>query len=278
MKEIAGKRVRLVYGILLAAFTVVVGALFLWQLISVCAAGSSPSHTGSFFSRAIIGRAFSVIAVPFFVWIGMIFVGFILWEIFPCPPKKKQPMPEDYALYRLKKRMPSSAGTDLQSDYEFVRKEENALFNLKFGVAVLCLAGVVYAVCYLVTPSNFYGGDKLRATEAMINLSVHLFPCVFAALALLCGVTVYERVSAKRQLPHVKKIVAEAKKNGGAQEGVKKPSAVRRIAGNRYVILGVRIALACFALTFILLGIFNGNMHAVMVKAINICLECIGIG
>ncbi|MGN0817989.1 MAG: CD1871A family CXXC motif-containing protein, partial [Candidatus Coproplasma sp.] len=42
--------------------------------------------------------------------------------------------------------------------------------------------------------------------------------------------------------------------------------------------LGVRIALGCIAITFISLGIWNDGMHGVLVKAINICTECIGLG
>ncbi len=39
-----------------------------------------------------------------------------------------------------------------------------------------------------------------------------------------------------------------------------------------------RIALAAVGITFVVIGILNGGMHDVLVKAINICTQCIGLG
>ena len=41
---------------------------------------------------------------------------------------------------------------------------------------------------------------------------------------------------------------------------------------------GLRIFLFLAALALILYGIWNGSMHDVFVKAVNICTECIGLG
>jgi hypothetical protein len=43
-------------------------------------------------------------------------------------------------------------------------------------------------------------------------------------------------------------------------------------------LFAVRICLYCVAALLILLGIRNGGMRDVLVKAINICTECIGLG
>jgi len=40
----------------------------------------------------------------------------------------------------------------------------------------------------------------------------------------------------------------------------------------------VRIALLVAAAALIILGILNGSMKDVLMKAINICTECIGLG
>ena len=42
--------------------------------------------------------------------------------------------------------------------------------------------------------------------------------------------------------------------------------------------LTVSIVLFSFALLFNLIGIINGGMKDVLIKAINICTECIGLG
>ena len=41
---------------------------------------------------------------------------------------------------------------------------------------------------------------------------------------------------------------------------------------------GLRAALYAAALLLLILGIFNGGLNDVLVKAINICTECIGLG
>lgn len=40
----------------------------------------------------------------------------------------------------------------------------------------------------------------------------------------------------------------------------------------------IRLILLAVAIISIIAGIANGNMHAILVKAINICTECIGLG
>ena len=40
----------------------------------------------------------------------------------------------------------------------------------------------------------------------------------------------------------------------------------------------VRLLLLAVAVVFIVLGVMNGGLRDVLVKAINICTECIGLG
>ena len=49
----------------------------------------------------------------------------------------------------------------------------------------------------------------------------------------------------------------------------KQPGKMQRIA---------RIAILCLGVFFIILGMMNGGSRDVLVKAINICTECIGLG
>ncbi|MCR5651993.1 MAG: hypothetical protein K6F86_12530 [Lachnospiraceae bacterium] len=39
-----------------------------------------------------------------------------------------------------------------------------------------------------------------------------------------------------------------------------------------------RLAVLIIAAVFIIAGIINGNMYSILIKAINICTECIGLG
>ena len=47
---------------------------------------------------------------------------------------------------------------------------------------------------------------------------------------------------------------------------------------NKILLLTTRIVVGVIAVTFVLVGIFNGGANDVLIKAINICTECIGLG
>lgn len=47
---------------------------------------------------------------------------------------------------------------------------------------------------------------------------------------------------------------------------------------NGILLLASRIVIGCIAVVFIVVGVLNGGANDVLVKAINICTECIGLG
>lgn len=280
MQEKTCKTVRLCYGIALSLMTAVTGALFIWQTLDVYLSGGSRP-----FTREIVIERLNRIAPAFWIWVVMVAVGFIIWEVFAVSCKRAPLKDDCYALRRLKKRMPQKVGESGLASLKAVKRGELINLIVKLCAAALCLAGVAYGIAYLATASNF---PKTDVNGEMLNMAAHLAPCVFAALLILCGVTLYLSLSAKKQLPHVKQIIASAKadeKNGVEAIYVTGNTAVadlygrwKALSNHKYFILGVRIAIAVFAVTFIILGIVNGNMRAILIKAINICTECIGLG
>ncbi len=280
MQEKTCKTVRLCYGIALSLMTAVTGALFIWQTLDIYLSGGSRP-----FTREIVLERLNRIAPAFWIWVVMVAVGFIIWEVFAVSCKRAPLKDDCYALRRLKKRVPEKVGESGLASLKAVKRGELINLIVKLCAAALCLAGVAYGIAYLATASNF---PKTDVNGEMLNMAAHLAPCVFAALLILCGVTLYLSLSAKKQLPHVKQLIASAKageKNGVEAVYVTGNTAVadlygrwKALSNHRYFILGVRIAIAVFAVTFIILGIVNGNMRAILIKAINICTECIGLG
>ena len=137
------KTVRLSFGIAMGVYTVVLGALFLWQILDVYLGGKA-AGLQSPYSYELVGERAGVLAAPFFV----------LWEIFPVKEKRKVISDPVYILNRLKKRVPAEVSGDLKEAFDFVKKEEKILW----AVRAVCLAAgaafLIYSVVYLATPAN----------------------------------------------------------------------------------------------------------------------------
>jgi hypothetical protein len=285
MNEKTGAIVRRYYGWFAAALTIVCGALFIWQVLALYISGTAPDYTGeSIFTRERVMSALGIISPVFWIWIVSIVAGFILWEIFPAS-KKVKPLKDDvYTLKNLKKRIPQKVSNDLHDSVLFIDKQEKLLLIIKFVCALVCIGCAIYGIVYLATPSHF---PKVEVTHEMLNMVKHIMPFVLVAFVCMCGVTIYEIQSSKKQLKEVKKLIAY-KSKGGEEEQVTLASTecpvngvkakIKKVTNNKYFVLGLRIAIGCLGVAFVIAGIFNENMHGILVKAINICTECIGLG
>lgn len=132
----------------------------------------------------------------------------------------------------------------------------------------VCLAaGVLLALCgawalgFLLDGQNFVSWELEAVLGAML---MHVGPAAALALAVLwgcmavCDASILRECEALRGAPAAQNRAAETVKpqHTGA----------------------VRLLLYGAAVVFILLGVMNGGLYDVLVKAINICTECIGLG
>lgn len=273
MKEKTCKTVRLYYGLATSLISVVVGALLIWQTLDIYLNGGRRP-----FSREIVGQRLALVSPAFWIWLVMIVAGFVIWEVFPVKKKIASLKDDCYALKRLKKRIPPKVGERELDSLGYVMKEEETLLLLKLCVFLVCLAGAVYGIVYLATPAHF---PKTDVTAEIVRMVKNILPCAAIAFVAAIAFKYAEIRSAKKQLPHVKKLAAS--KGGDYIASVKYAGAdtyfdIGRVLNNKYFILGVRIAVGCLAIGFIIAGAVNGNMRAIFIKAVNICTECIGLG
>lgn len=287
IKEKTSKTVRLVSGTVLGAMTVILGALFIWQTLSIYLSGNG-------YSREIVAKALGTILPAIIVWLVMAVAAFVLWEVFPAP---KQRFKQDrlYTLYRLKKRIPEQVDGELNSSLKVVKREELILLILRIVAAVICLGAAIFGVVYLALPASFPPAED--KTHYVYEMAIRVLPVAVGALLILCGVEVYAYISAKKQLPEVKKIVKDVKPTGHVSDcpkflsnfynKVAKRSCDSRFYGGLYKFLNfvikykiwlLRAAFGCVFLAFFIAGICNDGMRDMLLKAIKICTECIGLG
>ena len=278
LTEKTNKTVRTVYGWLLAAFTVITGALFVWQVLDIYLSGIANGSDSPFSYELVVERVAGVLAAPFWIWIALIVVGFIVWEVFPVRIKRDSMTDPVYILNRLKKKLPAEVkGKSSIDSLNVIYREELTNKVLRTFCILTGIAFTVYAVVYLATPANFPNVSK---TSDMLNMARHILTCAALLFAFCCATAFYEWYSAKLCLPHAKKLVAANRSGKTAPATVCQTVAatIKKIISHKYFVLGVRIAVGCFGVTFVILGCLNGSVGEVFNKAIRICTECIGLG
>ncbi|MGN1060137.1 MAG: CD1871A family CXXC motif-containing protein [Candidatus Coproplasma sp.] len=269
----ASKSVRLYYGIFLGVFTVVVGILFAWQVLSILNSSAEPILERKPFTREIVVAALSKIDLFFWLWIGAIVVGFILWEVFPVKEKPRKICP-DLQYARLIDRFPSSAPDGLEAEYAKVKDTQRLAFAVKISGYVLSAIAVLTTVIYLCIPSNF---NNKAVTLEVLDMAKVVVP-VFVASALLYSVgAALVKYGVKNSLPSLQK-VTKGVKQGENAVALTLGGRVEGFFENKTVLLVVRIALAVIGVALVIWGSLNGNAQSVFIKAINICTECIGLG
>ena len=269
----ASKSVRLYYGIFLGMFTVVVGALFAWQVLSVLNSSADPILDRKPFTREIVVEALSKIDLFFWLWIGAVVVGFVLWEVFPLTEKAKKISP-DLQYARLIDRLPATAPEGLEGEYAKVKDAQRLAFAVKIAGYALAAIAVLTTVIYLCIPSNF---NNKHVTLEILDMAKVVVP-VFVAAALLYAVgATLVKYSVKNTLPSLQKVTKGIKQNQSAG-ALTLCNKIENFFDNKTVVLVIRIVLAVLAVALIIWGSLNGNMQAVFIKAINICTECIGLG
>ena len=120
---------------------------------------------------------------------------------------------------------------------------------------------------YMLNGSHFQNGDLEEMIKA---LAAHVLPWTALGIACLIVSTVLEGKSIQREYDAIMARIKEEKEAGIRAEPKEKTPA------RDYMIL--RLVLLTLAVVFIIAGVLNGSMTAVINKAIRICTECVGLG
>lgn len=243
----------------LAALCLLILALFAYHCIDIYLIGNSPSnlsesgvHLSPVFSREIVAERLGRM-VP---WLVLCLLLVIACLALGYKNGREVPVSAENRLRLVKSRLAQLP--------EPAMKEERFRRNVYIGCGAAVLLCAVPCLVYLVNGDNFSSWDL---EMVIAQLAIHVLPFVLIAFALMIGASLAAGRSIEREL--------EAIKAAGTKPGAKNESIPNE--GGKYKNL-LRIILYAAAIAFVVLGVTNGGARDVLVKAINICTECIGLG
>ncbi len=263
----ARARLHLSVGILISLFLFVTGILLCAACYSIYTAAEE-----KMFTYARIGAAFSRIALPFFLTVGVSVLGTALAAVLPHEAKKKGAPRSPGLLCRMFARRVSLAALD-EAQRAALLAERKHRHLLNMVQLVLCLLSFGLPLIYLLQGSTFPAVNKdTWGSEILHGLLFYLL-CLLPLLIY----TVVKTVLADRSHTREVALLREALKQGGGEAGIAQLEAAytRRQA---YLLLSVRLLCLCGGAALVLGGVLNGGMQDVYNNAITICKACIGIG
>lgn len=262
------EKIRLIYSIVVGVFAVAL------SIAVICVAADiyySGRGSGVVFARDIVIARLKAVAIPFIVLVGLIACG----AVFPLYEVKAKRKPED-AVKLLSAKKPTGGNgeeyTRAINQYNTLRDDR---FNLWVGTLVILLICTAAVLCYLLNTANFLGED---ITADIFRMVKNILPWIAFAFAVFILATVYNGLIASRQLTALKTVI----KTGNGEAQIKyEPKAIataKRILSSDTTLWVIRSLVFIAAVTFIIVGALNGGARDVLIKAINICTECIGLG
>ncbi len=259
-------------GIFLSVWTVLVGIAFIIQVWRIYGAGGKP------FTPERIGEHFRQIAVPVYIWIAAVVATGVFWIICPAPKQKLTPYVDlKCTLARLNKRLP-------EKDENAKKIAKNRLI-LQCAFISACICYAIVAFIYMVADYEMKAQNGFLAEHEEAERILRALVWIFAAIALAIVTMYFVEDRYKKEIAIAKSTIAENAKKGVKAVATEEPITLKSIllkkfafVQSKWFVLGIRIAIALLGVTFIIIGITNGGMKAVLEKAINICSQCIGIG
>lgn len=244
-----------------AAAAVIALALLAWQCVDIYLDGNAPDnldangvHLASVYSREIVAERFRMLGIPLTICLAVLVVSGVMHLVSAHGKAPRAALTPENRLRLMKARL-----DELPQAAQAEEKLRRRLLIASGAVIALCTAG---ALTYLLNGAHF---TSWELEGVMGDMMLHVSPWVIAIFAaaivasVLCGKSVEREITLLKGAP------------------MAKPAENQPARGQRAVPI-LRAALYVLAVVFIVLGVMNGGLYDVLVKAINICTECIGLG
>lgn len=255
MSDRTMKGIRLVFGIVLSAVTAAAGICLMAACLSIYRSGPKP------FSPESVASAFAPIALPVYLCLALVVLGFLL--DFFRPAHTKHPAPggaPHMTLARLWART-DEAALSPEVCTALSREKKGRRIRTAAGIVLLVIGTAVY-LPYGLDIGNF---PVDGVNGAMIRAMWLLLPCMGIPFAWAVAAAFLNRASLRREIGLLQSAGAFAS-----------PSVTPKKHKN--AINTARVILLMLAAALLLVGLFSGGAADVLTKAVNICTECIGLG
>jgi hypothetical protein len=176
----------------------------------------------------------------------------------PINKKKNTKLDSILTYERLRKRVEVN-----NDDTNLLRRNRKIGFIIASIISLLCM---ILPCRYIFTPSNFTGVDS---NKDVLGLVLNILPFVIISFISFIGYSIYFYKNINLEI----KILLEKQK-----ENKKDPKDNKESFFDSSLFINiVRGVILVTGITFVVLGIFNKGFEDVLIKAINICSECIGL-
>ena len=249
-------KMRRIFAVLLSISLVLAGICLIAACYTIYRSGDSP------YSREAVADAFSFIAVPVFFCLALMILGILAKPFLPSvqkklPPEKNLPL----ILARLQKK------ADLSVCEESLREQILACRSCRkrnqyIAAGTLALSTLIF-LSYALDSAHFTLED---VNGSVISAVLKLLPCML----LPAGIGILAALENKKCMAREITLLRQAPTAPSPAPACEK-APCSNLPYVRWVILVV-------AVVFLLYGATTGGTADVLVKAINICTECVGLG
>lgn len=250
------QKLRKLYGIALSLVLVIAGICLMAACLNIYQSGEGT------FSRQIVAAHFSGIAVPVYLCLAMVILGFVLDIFLPCGKEKNAVEKNDLLiLQRLHEKTDLSLCDEaLQAS---VAREQAGRKRSKIITLVLLAVGSIVFLCYALNGSNYH---QQQITDSLIRAMLILAPCMLIPFAYAVFSAYSNRASIRREIELLRR------------SGANRSPAPRQEPQQSPAPMYLRWGILAVALIILVYGFFAGGTADVLTKAINICTECVGLG
>ncbi len=252
MSAIQIKRLRTAYHILVSVAIAVAGMCLIAACVGIYQTGDHP------FSRETVAAAFSRIAVPVYVCLGLVIAGFLLHLLLPEEERKLKPDLTAPLLRRLQAQADLSQAEP--AVVVAVHKEQKSRQLHRLITVVLTAIGGTVFVWYALQGGSFHQSE---INGSMIRAMLVLLPCMAVPFAYGVFAAYHGHRSMKREIDLLKPIPK---------------TEVAAPKGRFDWVFIARCAVLVIGILLLTWGALENGAADVLTKAINICTECIGLG